>query len=40
MELRGKVALVTCAGSGIGAASALLLAGAGARVGALGHTGD
>ena len=27
MELRGKVALVTGAGSGIGAASALLLAG-------------
>src|SRR5918998_3817759 len=38
MELQGKVALVTGAGSGIGAASALLLARAGARVGALGHT--
>lgn len=40
MELQGKVALVTGAGSGIGAASALLLAQAGARVGALGHTED
>ena len=40
MELQGKVALVTGAGSGIGAASALLLARAGARVGALGHTED
>ena len=40
MELQGKVALVTGAGSGIGAASALLLARAGARIGALGHTRD
>jgi NAD(P)-dependent dehydrogenase (short-subunit alcohol dehydrogenase family) len=40
MELQGKVALVTGAGSGIGAASALLLARSGARIGALGHTED
>jgi NAD(P)-dependent dehydrogenase (short-subunit alcohol dehydrogenase family) len=40
MELQGKVALVTGAGSGIGAASADLLARAGARIGALGHTED
>ena len=40
MELQGKVALVTGAGSGIGAASALLLARAGARIGALGRTED
>jgi NAD(P)-dependent dehydrogenase (short-subunit alcohol dehydrogenase family) len=40
MELQGKVALVTGAGSGIGAASARLLARAGARIGALGHTKD
>jgi NAD(P)-dependent dehydrogenase (short-subunit alcohol dehydrogenase family) len=40
MELQGKVALVTGAGSGIGAASAFLLARAGARIGVLGHTED
>ena len=40
MELQGRVALATGAGSGIGAASALRLARAGARVGALGHTED
>ena len=40
MELQGKVALVTGAGSGIGAASALRMARAGARIGALGHTAE
>jgi NAD(P)-dependent dehydrogenase (short-subunit alcohol dehydrogenase family) len=40
VELAGKVALITGAGSGIGAASALRLAQEGARVGLLGHTED
>ncbi len=38
MKLNGKVALVTGAGSGIGKASALILAGEGARIGVLGRT--
>ena len=38
MELREQVALVTGAGSGIGKAAALLLARAGVRVAALGHS--
>ena len=38
MNLEGKVALITGAGSGIGKAAALRLAEAGARIGALGRT--
>lgn len=38
MELNSKVALVTGAGSGIGKAAAIALAGQGVKVGLLGHT--
>lgn len=40
MELKSQVALVTGAGSGIGKAAALKLAGEGANIGVLGHTRD
>ncbi|HEU5015952.1 MAG TPA: SDR family NAD(P)-dependent oxidoreductase [Roseiflexaceae bacterium] len=40
MQLDGKVALITGAGSGIGEAAAYTLARHGAKIGALGHTED
>lgn len=40
MQLKGKVALITGAGSGIGKASAILFGQEGARVGLLGRTED
>ncbi|MBD2185624.1 SDR family oxidoreductase [Aerosakkonema funiforme] len=40
MQLAGRVALITGAGSGIGKAAAALLAKEGAKIGALGRTGD
>lgn len=40
MSVSGKVALITGAGSGLGRAAAIQLAEAGARIAALGRTGD
>ncbi len=40
MDMKGNVGPVTGAGSGIGRATAVMLAGAGARVGVLTHTED
>lgn len=40
MQLDGRVALITGAGSGLGKASAILLAKEGAKIGALGRSGD